>query len=156
MKRLALCCLCTTLFAAENAYLLPHRWQDARHEVNALIRSAPAGIVIVTDAVDDTHLRRALRQALEKKQPVTLITGSEKTASEWAIYASADVCLLPAPGALSFSLAAAEGGRACTVNLPLTTDALRERYGVMQCTDAKKFDETITLLKQECKEYFDE
>ena len=30
MKRLALYCLFTTLFAAESAYLLPHRWQDAR------------------------------------------------------------------------------------------------------------------------------
>jgi len=154
MKRLALYCLFTTLFAAESAYLLPHRWQDARHEVNALIRSAPAGIVLVTDAVDDAHLRRALRQALEKKQPVTLITGSEKTASEWAIYASADVCLLSAPGPLAFSLVAADR-RACTVNLPLTTEALREHYGIMQCTDAGTFDETIKLLKQECRKYFE-
>ena len=155
MKRLAFFCLCSTLCATENVYLLPHRWQDARHELTALIRSAPSGIVIVSDAVDDTYIRRALRRALEKKKPVTFITGSEKTASAWAIYASADVCLLSAPGPLAFSLVVA-GKRACIVNLPLTTDALRERYGVMQCTDAGTFDETITLLKQECKGYFDE
>ena len=155
MKLLSLACLCSSMIAAESAYLLPHRWQDARHVLTETIRHAPSRIVVVTDVLDDIYLRRTLRKAAEAQKPITLITGSEETASQWAIYKTADVCLLPASAPLPFSLVAADRVKACSLGMPLTTDALRSRYGVMQCTDAENLDETITLLKQECRGYFE-
>jgi hypothetical protein len=154
MKHLRLLCLCTTMLSAESTYLLPHRWQDARHALTETIRTAPVRLVVAADAVDDTYLRRALRRAAKAQKRITLITGSEKTASQWAIYKTVDACLLPASAPLAFSLVVADGGKGCSVGLPLTTEAMRSRYGVMQCTDAEKFDETLRLLRQECRDYF--
>ncbi|MEJ2469295.1 MAG: hypothetical protein P8Y51_09625, partial [Campylobacterales bacterium] len=74
MKHLSLLGLCLTILSAENAYLLPHRWQDARHEINMLIRKAQTPVVIVTASLDDPHLRRSLRKILREERPVTLIT----------------------------------------------------------------------------------
>ena len=155
MKLLSLLCLCPLMFAAESAYLLPHRWQDARHTLTEMIRSAPSRIIVATDAVDDVYIRRALRKAAARQTPVLLMTSSEATASQWAIYKTADVCLLPASQPLPFSLIAADGGDACSLDTPLTTEGMRNRDGLMLCTDAKNLDESIALLKQECREYFE-
>ena len=154
MKRLALTCLCTAVLAAESAFVLPHRWQDARHALTETIRTAPSRIVVVTDRADDAYIRRALRDALERGKRVTLITASESTAAQWAVYKSAEVCILPATEPLAFSLVAADTD-ACSASLPLSTEALRSRYGIVRCGDSKAFDETIRLLKRECRAYFE-
>jgi hypothetical protein len=153
MKRLCLFGLCLTILAADNSYLMPHRWQDARHELNMLIRKAQTPLIIVTDALDDAHLRHSIRKVLKEGHPVTLITGSMTTASQWAVYNSLDACVLPSGEALTFTLVAS-GKRACSLNAPLQTQFLRSRTGVMFCTDADVFSKTVRLLKQECRDYF--
>jgi hypothetical protein len=153
MKRLLMYCLPLTLIAADSTLLLPHSWQDARHAVTSIIATAPSHIVIVTDALGDTYVRRGLRHALETHKHVTLITASALTASQWAIYQDVDACVLSADGPVGFSLVSG-GESACTMNMPLNANAMRSTYGIMLCTDADAFAETVTLLKRECKDYF--
>jgi hypothetical protein len=155
MKRLCLLGLCLTILSADDAFLMPHRWQDARHELNTLILKTQSPVVIVTDALDDTNLRRSLRRVLKEERPVTLITGKTETASQWAAYKSLEACVLNSGEALAFTLVSS-GMRACALDSPLQTQAMRSRTGVMLCTDAGTFAETIELLKQECRAYFSE
>jgi hypothetical protein len=153
MKHLSLLGLFLTILSAESAFLLPHRWQDARHEVNMLIRRAETPVVIITDALDDVHLRRSLRRVLKDEHSVTLMTASQETAAQWAAYKSLDACVLSSDEPLTFTLVSS-GKRACALNAPLQTQFLRSRTGVMYCTDAETFEETVRLLKQECRDYF--
>ena len=150
--KLPLLLLLTGLLAGDT-YLLPHRWHDARHRLNSMIRHATSPVVIVTHSIDDLHLQRGLRAALQQSRPVTLITDSKTTASHWAIYRSLDACIVPAHP-LPFSLVSVEKAHACILGTPMDTDAMRSGYGIMNCTDAADLRETIRLLKQECKPYF--
>jgi len=154
MKRPLLLCLFATILSAENAYILPHQWQDARHAVDSVIRTAPSAIVIVTERLDEPNLRRTLRTAAEHNKSITLITASADTASQWAIYKSVRACLLPAAGPLPFSLVSSDGRHACLVSSPLSTEEMRSRYGLMRCGDGAAYDGTLTLLLQECRDYF--
>jgi hypothetical protein len=138
---------------ADGTYLLPHRWQDARHELTAVIRSAPSRITIVTDELDDSIIRRTLRDAIKAHKQITLMTVSKRTAGAWALYQSVDACILAASKPLGFSLIATDAPESCSVTLPLSTEALRNRYGVVRCTSTNDFNETISYLKKDCRAY---
>jgi len=154
MKHLFVLCLCLMHLFAEDVYLLPHRWQDARHQLNGLISTAEHSVVIVSDTISDSHLRRSLRRALEEGKSILLITGSMSTASQWAIYRTLDACILPSRESLTFSLVGADEARICTLGAPLDTDAMRSRSSMLYCSDAGAFSETLRLLRQECTPYF--
>lgn len=154
MKPLALLCLTVSAFFAGETLLLPHRWQDARHEMGQIIRTAETPLIFVTDTLDDAQLARALRTRLKKGRSVMLITSSERTASEWAMYRTLVPCLLLQAQPLGFTLVAAEDKGACTLSLPFETERMRSDYGVMQCSQYRDAEETVRLLKQECKGYF--
>ncbi|WP_345969925.1 hypothetical protein WCX72_11710 [Sulfurimonas sp. HSL1-6] len=154
MKPLLIAGLILTVLSAENALLLPHRWQDARHTLGVMIRSGGTPLVLVTERLGDSYLRQALRQALENDKNVTLITSSRETASEWAMYRSLHACLLSPETAMTFSLLrTSETG--CVVSGTLETETLRSASGLMLCKERKAFDETVQLLQQECKAYFE-
>jgi len=155
MKRLALLWVCLLPLYADSAYLLPHRWQDARHELTALIRTAETPLFLITNGIEDPEVRRALRKALESGKQVHLITGSQTTASQWAAYKTLDACMLPSNESLTYSLVGAEDGRACLLSMTMETDRMRNRGGLLLCTDAAAFAQTLSLLKQECKGYFE-
>jgi len=155
MKRPLLLCLIATILSAEDAFLLPHRWQDARHAIDGVIRTAPSKIVIVTDTLDDPVLRRTVRGAAEHNKTVILITGSAETASRWAIYKSVRACLLPVSEPLRFSLVVTDAQRACFAGSALSMETMRSRYGIVRCEDGKAYAETLRLLEQECTDYFE-
>ena len=154
MKILLLSGLLASMIAADTASLLPPRWQDARHTLLTLIRPADTPLVIITDGLDDRYLRRTLHRTLESGKSVTLITASAQTASHWAMYRSLRTCMLPSNAPLSYSLVRSEK-QGCLLSSQLTTEALRSRPGMMLCTGTAAFDETLRLLLQECKPYFD-
>lgn len=155
MKRLCLIALFFTALFADTALLLPHRWQDARHELNRLVRDAETTIVIVTDTLDDIQLQRSLRLMLKQERSVVLMTSSKATASEWAMYRTMEACLLPTGSELGFSLLSVEGDTACALNMPLRTETMQRDYGVLVCGHAEEYTETLRLLRQECKGYFE-
>jgi hypothetical protein len=154
MKPLLLLLLFLAALRAESVYLLPHRWHDARHELNSLIRHAKGPLIIVTDRLDDVHLQRALRYVLNAKRSVLFITASKETASQWAMYRSANVCVLPPNQKVDFTLVAETGGKACVLGGAAEAEAWRERYGLLLCQDAAQFEQTLTLLRRECRDYF--
>jgi len=140
------------LFGSE-AFLLPHRWQDARHVLGVMIRSDETPLTIVTGCLDDPYLRRTLRRALEKEKAVTLITPSQATASQWAMYRSLHACILPPDSNITFTVVRSSR-RGCMLSHPLDTELLRNVPGLMLCDDGTVFGETLRLLRQECKPYF--
>lgn len=149
MKALFLMLFCGLCLFGE-ILLLPHRWHDARHDVNRMIRDAET-LTIVTDAIDDTHLQRALRHALEGGTVLTLMTPFEVTAGQWAKYKNVSTCLL-LKRPLGFTLiVTAEKG--CLLTTPLRTEMLQREYGALQCTDPAQQRQTIMLLKAECEAY---
>jgi len=153
MKRLIPAALILSTLCAEEAFLLPHRWQDALHTLDVMIRTADTPLFIVTDTLDDPSLRRTLHKVLNDGKNVTLITSSQESASQWAMYRSLRACVLPEAKPLTFSLLGT-AERGCMLSGPLETEALRTRSGMMLCSDGKAFDETLRLLQQECKGYF--
>lgn len=154
MKHLMLITLLLFALNGDDTYLLPHRWHDARHEMNLLIRHANTPLVIVTGSFTDTHLQRALRKSVKAGHSVLLMTDSEHTASRWAMYQSVHACIFPPDQALGFSLIAVEGERACLISEPLDAEALQHSYRMVLCDDASRFSQTLKLLKQECRDYF--
>ncbi|UFS62284.1 hypothetical protein LOH54_11610 [Sulfurimonas sp. HSL-3221] len=153
MKPLLIAGLILTALFADNALLLPHRWQDARHTLGVMIRSGNTPLLLMTERLDDSYLRQALRQALENDRNVTLITSSRETASRWAMYRSLHACLLPPGTVMTFSLLrTSETG--CMVSGTLETETLRSASGLMVCKERKAFNETVRLLQQECRGYF--
>lgn len=140
---------------ADDTYLLPHRWQDARHALTSAIRSAPSRIIIVTDSIDDRIVRRTLQDAVKAHKQITLITSSQRTAGAWAMYRTVDACILDAAEPLGFSLLVTDSPRSCSATLPLETEALRNRYGMVQCDFTNDFNETIASLKKECRAYLE-
>lgn len=153
MKPLALLLLFFVTLHAETVYLLPHRWHDARHELNSLIRHAKGRLIVVADRLDDVHLQRALRSVLTAKRPVLFITASKQTASQWAMYRSVNVCVLPPDQALGFTLVADTDAKACVLSGPAKADAWQARYGMLLCGDASRFAQTLQLLRRECRDY---
>ncbi|MHC3994958.1 hypothetical protein ACXWTF_09015 [Thiomicrolovo sp. ZZH C-3] len=154
MKPLLIVGLILNTLIADSALLLPHRWQDVRHTLGVMIRSSDAPLLIVTASLDDPYLRRALRRVLEDGKAVTLITGSEETASQWAMYRTLHACLLPKGTSLTFSLLRTPE-KGCMVSNTLETDRLRTDDALMLCGERTMFDETVRLLRQECKGYFE-
>jgi hypothetical protein len=154
MKPLVLLALFFLTLCAESVYLLPHRWHDARHELNSLIRHAKGPLTIVTNRLQDVHLQRALRYILDAKHPVLFITASKETASHWAMYGSASVCVLPPNQKVDFTLVAETGGKACVLGGTAEAKAWREHYGLLLCQNASQFEQTLTLLGRECRDYF--
>lgn len=137
-------CLCDEIL------LLPHRWHDARHEVNRMIRDADT-LTIATDAIDDAHLQRALRHALEEGTSLTLITPFEVTAGQWAKYNNVFVCLL-SKAPLGFTLIA-NAKKGCLLTASLRTETLQREYGALYCSKPATQQQTIELLKGECEAY---
>lgn len=154
MKYVVMLTLLIFQLMAESAYLLPHRWHDARHEINRVIRHADSMLIIVTDSLSDTQLQRALRHAIKEKQRVLLITTSIKTASHWAMYQTVSACMLSHNRPLGFSIVAAEKSDACYVSGTLESESFRNNYGILFCDDSSLFSQTIQLLRQECENYF--
>ncbi len=155
MKRPLLLSLLTLALQlhADDAYLLPHRWQDARHELTAMIRNAPSRITVVTDGIDDAIIRRAMRDAIKARKRITLMTASKRTAGSWALYKSVDACILTGSAPLGFSLITTDAPESCILTLPLSMEALRNRYGILRCNNTDDFNETIGYLKQDCRAY---
>lgn len=153
MKHLLFAGLFLMPLLGSEAFLLPHRWQDARHVLGVMIRSVDTPLTIVTARLDDPYLRRTLRRALEKEKAVTLITPSQATASQWAMYRSLQACLLPPDSNMTFSLVRSSK-RGCMLSHPLDTEMIRNVPGLMLCDDGSVFDEALRLLRQECKPYF--
>ena len=153
MKHLLFAGLFLMPLLGNEAFLLPHRWQDARHVLGVMIRSDETPLTIVTARLDDPYLRRTLRRALEKEKAVTLITPSQATASQWAMYRSLQACLLPPDSNMTFSLVRSSK-RGCMLSHPLDTEMIRNVPGLMLCDDGSVFDEALRLLRQECKPYF--
>lgn len=156
MKTLLSLFILTALSAADPALLLPHRWQDARHEIGILIKQTRQSLTLATDALDDPVLRRALRHAIESGRRVALLTSSESTASQWAMYKNVDACLLPGNIPMTFTLVTTDDKRSCLVTGGLDRRRFRHDYGLVHCGPSRDFDEALSLLKRECRPYFGE
>jgi 3-hydroxyisobutyrate dehydrogenase-like beta-hydroxyacid dehydrogenase len=141
--------------AAAETYLLPHRWQDARHAFTQLLGRGSDRAVFVTGRLDDTGMHRALKRTLRKGRPVTLMTTDMETAARWAPYRAMEVCLLKGQGKLDFSLLAIEGGKACTLSMDFDNQTMRNRYGTAVCSDAGDYTDLLALLTTECTPYLD-
>lgn len=147
--------LCFTLLCADTQFLLPHRWHDARHALNHLVKTAKTQIVLIVETLDDRYIERSLRKALEEGRHMLLITPSPALASRWAIYSNVNACVLP-DSPLGFSLLIADTKNICSATLPLSEAHFRSRYGLVHCFHHPGDNEVVRLLRQECEPYLQE
>lgn len=140
MKHLPLTLLLLPLLldATEN-YLFPDQSSDAHHTLKKKILRAEKEVVLVSSAIRDKSLIKAIEKALQGHRHVTFITSSDRHASFFAKYRNADIRVLKKPsadetGKLNLNYLLLDETELCLSTLPFDNDATRTGTGAMQCT----------------------